>query len=213
MELETFNETYAALSASEKAQFTDTIRLLLEEGMIWRENENRRSTYLFIKRFTDLIRGYLDIGGWELVYHEQSSTFQVVQWEGSHRKRFSLDTTIWLLLLRMLYAEQEESTTPRLTRYPTVTIDTLVHRYTELPNARKYKRTSLEEALRQIQSASLVRAGDKGKLKLRNGAQVIELLPPLEAVITAAKAADVAAKLAEYLGPSEQDNDDFVEEL
>jgi len=69
-----------------------------------------------LKRFTDLTKGYLDIAGWELLYHEQSATFQMIHHEGAHRKRFSLDTTIRLLLLCMLYAEQEESTTSRLTR-------------------------------------------------------------------------------------------------
>lgn len=208
MDLGTFTESYANLHPNEKAQFADTIRILLSESLIWREEERTRHVYLFLKRYTDLVKGYLDVAGWELLYHEQSMTFQVVHRDGSHRKRLSLDTTIWLLLLRLLYAEQQESPTPRLTRYPTVTIDTLIRRYTELPHARKYKRTSLEEALRQLQHFPFIRAANGGNLKVRNGEQVIELLPPLEVVVTATNAAAVAAKLADYFGTSAEENVD-----
>jgi len=204
----TFSENYTNLSPSEKAQFADTVRILLSEGLIWREDESMRDVYLFLKRYTDLIRDYLGIAGWELQYHEQCATFQVIHRDGHHRKRLSLDTTIWLLLVRMLYAEQQESTKPRLTRYPTVTIETLIRRYTELPHARKYKRTSFEEALHQLQRYPLIRAANGGSLKVRNGEQVVELLPPLEAVVTAANAATVASRLAEYLGTSEEEHTD-----
>jgi hypothetical protein len=204
----TFTESYTNLSPSEKAQFADTIRILLSECLIWREDESKRQVYLFLKRYTDLVKGYLDIASWELLYHEQCATFQVIHREGYHKKRLNLDTTIWLLLLRLLYAEQQESTTPRLTRYPAVTIDTLIRRYTELPNARRWKRTSLEDALRQLQRFTLIRAPNGGSLKVRNSEQVIELLPPLEAVVTATNAATVAARLAEYLGTSEEESTD-----
>jgi hypothetical protein len=45
-------------------------------------------------------------------------------------------------------------------------------------------------------------------LKVRNGEQVRELLPPLEAVVTTTTAATVATKQAEYLGTSEEERGD-----
>ncbi len=205
MDITQFNEEYSALSPTEKAQFAETVRILLSEGLIWREDGTKRQVYTFLNRRGDLIAGYLSIAGWEVRHHEQCATFQVVHSEGYHRKRFSLDTTIWLLLLRMLYAEQQESMSARLTRYPIVTMGELIYRYTELPNARKRIKTNLLTALTQLQQLPIIRVATGGSLRIDSSEQVIELLPPLEVVIPAGNAASVAARLAEQLNVRPQD--------
>ena len=203
-----FMEEYTNFSPTEKVQFADTVKVLLDEGLLWREEESKRQVYLFLKQHTDLIKEYLEVMGWKLYYHEQCTTFQIVHNEGHYRRRLSLDTSIWLLLLRLLYAEQEESTTPRLTRYPTVTVETLIRRYNELPNSRKFKKTSLEDAIRQFQQLPLIRSANGGSIRLKSNEQVIELLPPLEVVIPAENAVSIAALLSEYIpNPQERSSD------
>lgn len=207
MDVTQFTEEYGLLSPTEKAVFAEAVRVLMSEGLIWREDGTKRQIYTFLNRHSDLIANYLSVAGWELRHHEQCATFQVMHGEGSHRKRFSLDTTIWLLLLRKLYAEQQESMGARLTRYPVTTVGELIYRYTELPNARKRIKTSLLAALTQLQQLSVIRAATGGSLRVDNSDQVIELLPPLEVVVPASNAAGVAAQLAEHLNTRFRDTD------
>jgi hypothetical protein len=106
----------------------------------------------------------------------------------------------------MLYAEQQESNMMRLTRYPAVTIEDVIRRYNELPNARKRKKTSLEDALRQLQQLNLIRSASGGSLRVSNTKQVIELLPTLEVIVPAGNAQKVADRLAEYFSVRQEDN-------
>ena len=220
MDISQFIEEYTALSATERVQFAETVYVLMDEGLIWREDGTKRQVYLFLHRHADLIAGYLSVARWELRHHEQCQTFQVVHKDGAHHKRFDLETTIWLLLLRLLYAEQQESTAMRQTRYPTVTVGTLIERYLALPHARKHIKTRMAVALTQLQQFPIIRAASGGTIRIDNVEQVIELLPPLEVIVPANDIATVAARLAEHFQkhmPSTNASDvvedlDFIEE-
>lgn len=199
MSLETFAAAYNQLTPGEQSQFAEAVRHLLSDGIIWRGEERDRRTYHFLQRYQDLVTDYLRVGGWELRHHERANIFHVVHRDGSHRVRLSRDTTMWVLLVRMIYAERRESIEVSLTRYPTITIAELYRRYTEFfPGQAVRKKTSLEEALRMMQSFKLIRAGEGGRLQMGNGEAVIELLPALEIVMPAYSIAQITERLAEY---------------
>ena len=212
----TFAEEYAELSPGEQALFSETVNRLFAEGLVWFEDTGRTQIYTFLRRRFELVRDYLSLVGWQLHYHEQQKIFQVTHREGAHRKHLSHDTTICLLLLRMIYAEQQESNTLRLTRYPAVTLGEVYRRYQELSNARKRWKNKFEESLRQLHRLTLIRLVGGGSLRLSHSQQVIELLPTLEVVVPAGNAQQVAERLAEYgttiHGDSDSDDDDLVDE-
>lgn len=199
MSLVDFAESYSQLSANEQQQFEDTVRRLLSDGLIWREDEAERRAYNFLVRRRELVADYLAVAGWDLRYDERVGVFQVVHREGAHRRRLSRDTTIWLLLLRLIYAENYERVEVSLTRYPTVSIEELYQRYTEfLPRQAVKKKTSLDEALRTLQSLKLIRAGGGGTLRASDGERLIELLPTLEVAVPASTIDAIAERLQEY---------------
>jgi DNA-binding HxlR family transcriptional regulator len=131
MSLNDFAEAYSELASGEQQQLSDAVRRLLSEGLIWREDEHDRPVYNFLVRRRELVAAYLSVAGWELRYDERIAVFQVVHREGAHRRRLNRDTTIWLLLLRLIYAEKRERVEVSLTRYPTISIEELYQRYTE----------------------------------------------------------------------------------
>jgi hypothetical protein len=150
-------------------------------------------------RRRELVADYLAVGGWELRYDERIAVFQVVHREGAHRRRLNRDTTIWLLLLRLVYAEKRERVAVSLTRYPTISVEELYTRYTEfLPGQAVKKKTSLEEALRTLQSLKLIRAGGGGPLRASDGDKLIELLPTLEVVVPSQAIGEIAEQLQAY---------------
>lgn len=199
MPLAEFAVEYAQLSAGEQALFAEAVRRLLAEGLIWRGDEGDTRAYAFLLRRRELVAEYLQVAGWELRHDERAQVFQVVHRDGAHRRRLGRDTTVWLLLLRLIYAEKRERVELRLTRYPTVTVGEVAQRYAEFfPGQAVRKKTSLDEALRTLQTLKLVRAGGGGVLRAANNDQVIELLPTLEAVVPADAVAALAARIAEY---------------
>jgi Domain of unknown function (DUF4194) len=199
MTLTAFLEEYNRLSPNEQAQFAEAIRRLLADGLIWREEENERRIYHFIARRASSIGDYLSVAGWELRHDERLGIFQVTHSEGAHRRRLNRDTTIWLLLLRLIYAEKRERLEVTLTRYPVVAIGAISQRYSEFfPGQTVRKKGSLEDALRTLHDLKLVRAAGGGAPRINDTDNLIELLPTLEAVVPAGEISALAEKLREY---------------
>ncbi len=209
MSLEGFVAAYNQLPPGEQAQFAEAVRRLLADGIIWREDEQERRVYGFLMRRKDLVTDYLQVVGWEVRHHERANVFHVVHRDGSHRLRLSRDTTIWLLLARMIYAEQRERMEVSMTRYPIITVANFYQRYTEfLPGQAVRKKTSMDEALRTMQSLKLIRAGGGGTLRASEGEKVIELLPTLEVVMPEAPITEIAERLSGYDRAKASDGDE-----
>lgn len=208
MSLQTFASEYDQLPPGEQAQFADAIQRLLNNGLVWREDDADRKVYSFLARRRELIVDYLQIAGWELRHDERIFVYHIVHREGAHRRRLNRDTTIWLLLLRLIYAEQRESTTLSLTRYPVVAVGDVIQRYAEFfPGQLVRKKTSLDEALRTLQSLKLIRDAHGSVLRAANSEQLIELLPTLEIVVPASAVSAVVERLQEYQRPSSSDEE------
>lgn len=199
MTLVTFAQEYSELSSSEQTQFAETVRRLLSDGLIWREQEDERRFYSFLQRRRQLVADYLAVAGWELRHEERLGAFHVVHRDGAHRRRLNRETTVWLLLLRLMYAEKLERLEVGLTRYPVVEVSAIVQRYAEFfPGQIVRKRSSLFEALRTCQTLKLVRAAGGGTIRSGNVDQVIELLPTLEIIVPAANITALNDRLRTY---------------
>jgi hypothetical protein len=199
MLLTTFAEEYGQLASTEQAQFAEAVRRLLADGLIWREEEADRRTYTFLLRRHELVADYLAVAGWELRHDERVAVFQIVHRDGAHRRRLNRETSIWLFLLRLIYAEKRERMEVSLTRYPLVEVGAVAQRYAEFfPGQNVRKKSSLDEALRTLQSLKLIRAAGGGVLRAGNVEQLIELLPTLEVVVPAGSIAALAERLREY---------------
>jgi len=199
MSLIVFAREYDKLAPGEQQQFADGIRQLLTNGLLWRGDESDYRAYAFLLLRENLVATYLQIAGWELHHNERTSVFHLMHRDGAYRRRLNRDTTIWLLLLRLVYTEQHESMSVSLNRYPTITIGDLYLRYTEFfPGKVVRKKTSLDNALRLLQRLKLIRAAGGGSLRANHVDQLIELLPTLEVIVPATAVDDVANRLQEY---------------
>jgi hypothetical protein len=204
-----FADQYINLPPGEQTLFAEAVRRLLADGLLWREIDGDRRLYSWLARRSDLVAEYLAVAGWELRHDERATVFQVVHRDGAHRRRLNRDTSIWLLLLRLLYAEQRESMTVSLTRFPTTTVGTLANRYAAFfPGQNVRKKGSLDEALRTLATLKLVRAGGGGTLRANNPDQVIELLPTLEVVVPSGPITELAERISAYNRAAGDEDDD-----
>jgi hypothetical protein len=199
MSLTRFAQEYAELGPGEQNQFSTAIRRLLSDGLIWREDNDDRAVFSFLLRRRELVADYLTVAGWELRYDQRLALFHVVHRDGAHRRRLNRDATIWLLLLRLLYAEQREQLSVSLTRNPVVEQNEIIQRYIAFfPGQAVRKRSSLNDALRSFQALKLVRAAGGGSIRANNGDQQIELLPSLEVIVPASSINELASLLQSY---------------
>ena len=86
MSLSQFAQEYSQFSSSEQAQFAQSVRRLLADGLIWREDEDDRQIYGFLLRRRELVADYLAVAGWELRHEERVGAFM----ELLDRRRFNL---------------------------------------------------------------------------------------------------------------------------
>lgn len=194
MSLSQFAQKYDLLSSLDQATFAEAVRRLMDEGLIWREEEADRRVYNFLARHHELVADYLRVGGWELRHHEQVKVFQLIHGAGARRKRLDQNTTLWLLLLRLLYAERSEKKEATLTRCPVVTIDDITARWAQLFPGQPDP-AGLREALPALQSLKLIRPAGGEVLRTGNPEQQIELLPTLEIIVPAGEVAALANHL------------------
>src|SRR5262245_32559299 len=195
MTLISFAQEYSQLSSTEQTQFAEAVRRLLADGLIWREDEEDRRANSFLLRRRELVADYLAVAGWELRHEERIGAFHVVHRDGAHRRRLSREATVWLLLLRLIYAEKHERLEVGLTRYPVVEVGEVARRYAEFfPGQNIRKRSSLSDALRSFQALKLVRAAGGEAIRTGGTEQLIELLPTLEIIVPSASIAALAER-------------------
>ena len=196
--METLLHSLSDYSSSERILFQDTLKRLMSEGFLVRDDESDRRFYAFaLRRFQDLC-AYLGFTGWELLHHERLHVIQLMRSDGSHRKRFSKDQTSWLLLLRLLYAEQKESMKLSLVRNPVVRVSEVFERYTRFfPGENLRKKTSLIDALRLFHGLKLLRPTDTKFFAVSDPETPLELLPTLEVAVPASKLQELEKRLRE----------------
>ncbi len=197
MELIDFAQDYTELAPSEQALFAETVRRLLTDGMIWRDEDKDQRVYAFLQRRRDLVQTYLAVAGWELHFNELLGIYRVQHRDGAHRRRLARDTTVWLLLLRLMYAEKRERMEVSTTPNPTVQMSDIIQRYTAyFPGQAVRKKTSLQDGLRALSAMKLVRLH-----RMSSADPSVELLPTLEEIVPAKEIGEVAARLQEFTRP------------
>jgi hypothetical protein len=199
-------QEYEQLGPGEQTTFADTIKRLLADGLVWREDEDDRKAYNFLVRRGDLVRDYLFVSGWRLEFSESTKIYYLVHVDGAHRRRLNKEMTIWLLIVRLLYAEKREHPEASLTRYPVVRVGDIAERYAAFfPNQHLRKKTSLTDALHTLQAMKLIGAVDKAGLSADDPDKMVELRPALEVILQAAEVTALAERLRAFQHPDDAD--------
>jgi hypothetical protein len=199
MTLDTFSREYQELRPSEQGQFAEAIRALLANGFVLRDDEADRPHYAFLLRRPELVRQWLAVAGWQLHHDERLGIVQARHQTGAHRRRFGKDTTLWLLVIRLVYAEELESPQLRLTRNPVVMLSRIAERFQVFfPGQAVRRKTQMTEALRILNAARLIRPAGQALARSLDPESPWELLPTLELVLPAADLTALQAQLATY---------------
>jgi hypothetical protein len=188
MSLQAFVELYEQFTLDEQASFEEVVQRLLSDGSLWREGEQERRLYEFLRSHLEPVGAYLEVSGWELHHYEQYKLFHITHRDGRNRYPFTAEQTRLLLLLRLLYAEGQEQRMMYMTdmrrlptRYPIITPGEVVQEFFSTYGMR-ISRTALHDHLRLFGRFKLLRILWRNGQKDISSAE-IELFPFLEVII------------------------------
>lgn len=105
------------LSESDKELFAKCIQKLLSRSFIieklYHKDKNmyRNPMYSFIEEHESIVREYFKYSGFEIVSDTNNGVFYIENIEFDNNVNFSKITTIFLLLVRLIYEEKQENVT------------------------------------------------------------------------------------------------------
>ncbi|WP_162523627.1 DUF4194 domain-containing protein [Calorimonas adulescens] len=120
-------EWYENMSQEEKNTFTRVVNKLLSACYINKRSDEDRRDYYFIERNERGISEYLMMGGWELMSDENNYVYYVRNRFGYNHVNLTLDESIILLILRLIYEEKRREIS--LAQNVVITIGEVQERY------------------------------------------------------------------------------------
>lgn len=181
---ETLFQELPAFAPSEEAFFRDSVQRLFKDGFLWRDDEDDRRYYSFAVKHLGSLQDFFNVTGMRLTHHERVNILHLSSDGGTHRRRLDKETTIWLLLVRLIQAEQNESSVLQLTRHPTVSVGTIYLRYCEFfPGRSVRKKSIMEAALKTMHGLKIIRAPDGGLFRPMDPESLVEMLPVLQVIL------------------------------
>ena len=194
---------YSTSSSGQQSRFSAALALMMEEGLIWRDEGSDLESYALLVRHLAQAKEYFALAGLKLLHHERLHILQLASEHPGLRRVFSKETTLWALICRLMYSEIKESGTLSVSRYPTVLSGDLYMRYAELfPSRNLRKRTAFSEALSELAAAKMIRSSalavGVGRTATTDPDAVIELLPTLEVLMPVTQLKEISSRLGEF---------------
>jgi len=200
-----FTALYDQLSDREKQQFSETVNLLLAKTYLVYERDSDRRHYRFVEKNLKLFTEYLEMARWSLHLQKDYMAIQLYNMEEHNRYNFSLQETIFLLILRLLYDEKRRDL--RLTQQVLVNGWEIQNKYMALQI--KNRLPSREDTRRILKLFNTYSLLDLKKGHWRDPEAVYQLYPTLLLVINPGDLETLTEWVREQTElPAGYDNDD-----
>ncbi|MGI6317618.1 MAG: DUF4194 domain-containing protein [Dethiobacteria bacterium] len=208
--MSSFEELHTELTDKEKQLFSETVNLLLARTYLVYERQEDRRHYRFVEKHLELFRRYLEIARWSIHLVKQYGVIQCYNMDERNRRNFTLQETIFLFILRLLYDEKRRDL--RLTQQVLVTGQEIQEKYLALQiKNRLPAREVMQRILKMFSSFSLL---DLKRGHWREPDAVYELYPSLLLVLSTGdleSLADWLKERADTVGTGiDADDDSYV---
>jgi hypothetical protein len=95
------------MTDKDKELFQETVNLLFSKTFLVYDRDEDRPYYRFVDKNISLLQGYLGLAHWDLHHYKRLSVFQLHNRRERNRRHFTLQETIFLFILRLLYDEKQ----------------------------------------------------------------------------------------------------------
>lgn len=198
-----FEELHAELTDKEKQLFSQTVNLLLARTYLVYERQEDRRQYRFVEKHLELFRRYLETARWSIHLVKQYAVIQCYNMDERNRRNFTLQETIFLFILRLLYDEKRRDL--RLTQQVLVTGQEIQEKYLALQiKNRLPAREVMQRILKLFSSFSLL---DLKRGHWREPDAIYALYPALLLVLNTGDLESLADWLKERATTAEAERD------
>jgi hypothetical protein len=170
---------------------------LLGKTFLYQGDEADKEDYYLVHRHRDVFAALFSTAGFTLLHDDYHRIFQVISDFGTCRRRYKLDESLMIVVLRKLYEEHAERLS--LAKDPVVTIGEIREEYrTVTGKERVLGIVRYEEILRRMKRLGLVELVDGRSLDVRDSELRLRLRGSVKMILPVQTAEEMEAWLRRY---------------
>ncbi len=193
-----------ALPDKVRREVPRVVNRLLGQTFLYQTDEEDKEDYYLVYRHRDVLAAMLGLAGFTLRHDEYHRIFQVVSDMSYCRKRYRLDETLMIVVLRKLYEDRVERLS--LASDPVVTVGEVREEYRTITGKeRDLGITQYEEILKQLKRLGLIEPLDGRTLDARDGEARLRLRGSVRMILPVQTADEMEAWLRKYRAAEEDE--------
>jgi hypothetical protein len=194
----------AALPDKVRREVPRVVNRLLGQTFLYQEDEASKDDYYLVYRHRGVLEAVLTLAGFTLRHDDYHRIFQVVSDMSYCRKRYRLDETLMIVVLRKLYEDRVERLS--LASDPVVTVGEVREEYRTITGKeRDLGITQYEEILKQLKRLGLIEPLDGRSLDARDGEARLRLRGSVRMILPVQTADEMEAWLRKYRAAEEDE--------
>jgi hypothetical protein len=192
-------------------QVPQVMNRLLGKTFLYQSDEDDKEDYYLIHRHRDVFSALFSMVGFTLLHDDYHCIFQVVSDFGACRRRYKLDESLMIVVLRKLYEECSEQL--NLAKDPVVTIGEIREEYRTITGQeRSLGVVQYEDILRRMKRLGLIEPADGRSLDVRDSELRLRLRGSIKMILPVQTAEEMEAWLRKYRAqgqraPGEEERD------
>jgi len=186
-----------ALPDKVRREVPRVVNRLLGQTFLYQDDEDSKEDYYLVYRHRGVFEALLGLSGFTLRHDDYHRIFQVVSDLTYCRKRYRLDETLMIVVLRKLYEDRVERLS--LAADPVVTVGEVREEYRTITGKeRDLGITQYEEILKQLKRLGLIEPLDGRTLDARDGEARLRLRGSVRMILPVQTADEMEAWLRKY---------------
>jgi len=180
------------------------VNRLLGETFLYQDDEASKDDYYLVHRHRAVFAALLATAGFTLLHDDYHRIFQVVSDFSACRRRYRLDESLMIVVLRKLYEEQAEQLS--LATDPVVTIGEVREEYRTITGKERDLGIGQYDAiLRRLRRLGLIELLDGRSLDVRDSEARLRLRGSVKMILPVQTAEEMEAWLRKYRVEEEQE--------
>jgi hypothetical protein len=180
-----------------RRQVSRVMNRLLGKTFLYQSDETDKEDYYLIHRHRDVFTNLFSVAGFTLLHDDYHRIFQVVSDLSYCRRRYKLDESLMIVVLRKLYEEHSKKLS--LAKDPVVTIGEVREEYRTITGKeRTLGIVQYEEILRRLRRLGLIELVDGRSLDVRDSELRLRLRGSVKMILPVQTAEEMEAWLRKY---------------
>ncbi len=186
-----------ALPEQTRNEIPRVMNRLVGQTFLYQEDESDKDDYYLVYRHRAVFAALLAVSGFTLLHDDYHRIFQVVSDFNTCRRRYKLDESLMIVVLRKLYEEQAERL--NLAKDPVVTVGEVREEYRTITGKeRTLGIGKYESILKKLGRIGLIEPLDGRSIDVRDGEARLRLRGSVKMILPVQTADEMEAWLRKY---------------